>query len=48
MSTGIAYLAMHDWLVRKTVMHSVISPVMSAVDDTTTMVRAGMEAVEKN
>ncbi len=48
LSTGIDYLAMHDWLVRKTVMHSVISPVMSAVDDTTTMVRAGMEAVEKN
>ncbi len=47
LATGIDYLAIHDWLVKKTIMHAVISPVMSAVDDTTTMVRAGMEALEK-
>ena len=44
LSTGIDYLALHDRLVAKTVLHRVVSPVIGVIADVGTIVRSGMRA----
>ena len=44
LSTGIDDLVLHDRLVRKSVLHKVLAPVMGLYTDVATMVRAGLEA----
>jgi carbamoyltransferase len=44
LSTGIDYLALHDRLITKNVLHKVVSPVIGVVADVGMIVRSGMRA----
>jgi carbamoyltransferase len=44
LSTGIDYLALHDRLIAKNVLHRVVSPVIGVVADVGMIVRSGMRA----
>ena len=44
LSTGIDYLALHDRLITKNVLHRVVSPVIGVIADVGTIVRSGMRA----
>ena len=44
LTTGIDYLAVHDTLVSKNVMHKVLSPILGMYTDVSTMVRTGLHA----
>ena len=44
LSTGIDYLALHDRLIAKNVLHRVVSPVIGVIADVGTIVRSGMRA----
>jgi carbamoyltransferase len=44
LSTGIDYLALHDRLIAKNVLHKVVSPVIGVVADVGMIVRSGMRA----
>lgn len=44
LTTGIDYLALHDRLVSKNVMHKVLSPILDMYSEVSTMVRTGLQA----
>jgi carbamoyltransferase len=44
LATGIDYLALHDTLISKTVLHRVLAPLMRASSDVASIVRTGMNA----
>lgn len=44
LTTGIDYLALHDTLVSKTVMHKVLSPILGMYSEVSTMVKTGLQA----
>jgi len=46
LSTGIDYLALHDFLLQKSTFHKALSPVMRAYSDMSTMVRTGVSSVD--
>lgn len=44
LTTGIDYLAIHDTLISKNVMHRVLSPILGMYSEVSTMVRTGLQA----
>ncbi len=44
LTTGIDYLAIHDTLISKNVMHRVLSPILGMYTEVSTMVRTGLQA----
>jgi carbamoyltransferase len=44
LTTGIDYLALHDTLISKTVVHRIVSPFMRASSEVASIVRSGMNA----
>jgi carbamoyltransferase len=44
LATGIDYLALHDTLISKTVVHRILAPFMRASSEVASIVRTGMHA----
>jgi carbamoyltransferase len=44
LTTGIDYLALHDTLVSKNVMHRVLSPILGMYSEVSTMVKTGLQS----
>jgi carbamoyltransferase len=44
LATGIDYLALHDTLISKTILHRLLSPLMRASSEVASIARTGMNA----